>query len=91
MKRWIVAFLASFSMLSGCSESTGLSIGEERVSPKEGAIETEMIELIREISLSRRDQRGDGVVRRFNQPKTLLPGLIATPAGLERPVRDYLA
>jgi hypothetical protein len=28
---------------------------------------------------------------KFNQPKTLLPGLLATPAGLERAVRDYLA
>jgi myo-inositol-1(or 4)-monophosphatase len=35
--------------------------------------------------------RPDGEPLRFNQPKTLLPGLIATPAGLERPVRDYLA
>jgi myo-inositol-1(or 4)-monophosphatase len=35
--------------------------------------------------------RPDGKPLKFNQPKTLLPGLIATPAGLERPVRDYLA
>jgi len=35
--------------------------------------------------------RPDGQPLRFNQPKTLLPGLLATPGGLERPVRDYLA
>jgi len=35
--------------------------------------------------------RPDGQPLRFNQPKTLLPGLIATPAGLEQPVRDFLA
>lgn len=35
--------------------------------------------------------RPDGEPLKFNQPKTLLPGLLATPAGLERPVRDYLA
>jgi len=35
--------------------------------------------------------RPDGEPLRFNQPRTLLPGLLATPAGLERPVRDYLA
>jgi len=35
--------------------------------------------------------RPDGEPLRFNQPKTLLPGLLATPAGLEQPVRDYLA
>ena len=34
--------------------------------------------------------RPDGEPLRFNQPKTLLPGLLATPAGLEQPVRDYL-
>jgi len=35
--------------------------------------------------------RPDGEPLRFNQPKTLLPGLLATPAGLEQAVRDYLA
>ena len=35
--------------------------------------------------------RPDGEPLKFNQPKTLLPGLLATPAGLEQPVRDYLA
>ena len=35
--------------------------------------------------------RPDGEALTFNQPKTLLPGLLATPAGLERLVRDYLA
>ncbi len=35
--------------------------------------------------------RPDGEPLKFNQPKTLLPGLLATPAGLERPLRDYLA
>ena len=35
--------------------------------------------------------RPDGEPLRFNQPKTLLPGLLATPGALEQPVRDYLA
>lgn len=35
--------------------------------------------------------RPDGQPLRFNQPKTLLPGLLATPAGIERHVREYLA
>jgi myo-inositol-1(or 4)-monophosphatase len=35
--------------------------------------------------------RPDGEPLRFNQRKTLLPGLLATPAGLEQPVRDFLA
>jgi myo-inositol-1(or 4)-monophosphatase len=35
--------------------------------------------------------RPDGVELRFNQPKTLLPGLIAVPAGIEAAVREYLA
>ena len=35
--------------------------------------------------------RPDGEPLKFNQPKTLLPGLLATAAGLEQPVRDYLA
>ena len=34
--------------------------------------------------------RPDGEPLKFNQPKTLLPGLLATPAGLEQAVRDYL-
>ena len=35
--------------------------------------------------------RPDGEPLIFNRPKTLLPGLLATPAGLAQPVRDYLA
>ncbi len=35
--------------------------------------------------------RPDGEPLGFNRAKTLLPGLLATPAGLERPVRDFLA
>ena len=35
--------------------------------------------------------RPDGEPLRFNQPRTLLPGLLAVPAGLEQPVRDFLA
>lgn len=35
--------------------------------------------------------RPDGETLKFNQRKTLLPGLLATPSGLEQPVRDYLA
>lgn len=35
--------------------------------------------------------RPDGEPLKFNQANTLLPGLLATPAALEQPVRDYLA
>lgn len=35
--------------------------------------------------------RPDDAVLKFNQPKTLLPGLIAVPAGIEASVREYLA
>ncbi|NIL99711.1 MAG: 3'(2'),5'-bisphosphate nucleotidase CysQ [Acidobacteria bacterium] len=35
--------------------------------------------------------RPDGEALKFNQRNTLLPGLLATPAGLEQPLREYLA
>lgn len=54
-----------------CSRETGLALGEERVDPEEPEIEQRMIELTKQITARRRDERGDGVLRRFNQPRTI--------------------
>jgi hypothetical protein len=57
--------------LAGCGQSTGLGIGEENVAPGEGEIASEMIALIKQISLQRRADDPQGLVRRFNQAKTI--------------------
>ena len=80
--RALFGLLLTGLLLAGCGVSTGLAIGEERVNPNEAQIEAEMITLIREISLQRREAREDELVRRFNQPKTIacLKGEMAVEA-----------
>src|SRR5688572_15740176 len=57
--------------LAGCSDGTGLSIGQERVDADEATIEAELTRLTKEITVARRSERGDDVVYRFNQPKSV--------------------
>lgn len=78
----LAACLLSLSgLLTACSEPTGLRIAEERVQPNEAQIEAEMISLIRDISLVRRAEDTEGLIRRFNQPKTVgcLEGRMVVP------------
>lgn len=69
-------------LLTACSEPTGLGIAEERVQPNEAEIEAQMISLIRDISVRRQAEDAEGMIRRFNQPKTIgcLEGRMVVPA-----------
>lgn len=60
-------------LLHACSgpANTGLALGEERIDPHEAAIADEMIALIKGISLTRQASDPEGIVRRFNQVKTI--------------------
>jgi hypothetical protein len=64
---WLAVILA----LAACARDDGLGVGEERIDAAEPAIEDELIRLTKEITLSRRLDSGDAMVRRFNQSKTV--------------------
>lgn len=69
----LVCLLVVFLLpgLAGCGRSTGLAIGEENIAVDEGEITNEMIALIKAVSLRRRAADSQGLVRRFNQAKTI--------------------
>jgi hypothetical protein len=71
--RYLPALLITLlvSGIAACIQSSGLDIGEERLAPNEHLIETEMIELIKQVSLQRQNTDSHGVMRRFNQTKTI--------------------
>lgn len=66
----LLAVAAVLLALGGCASQPVLAPGEERVAADEAAIATEMVSLIRDITLEQARQSG-GPVRRFNQVKTL--------------------
>jgi hypothetical protein len=65
------ALFAAIVSLAGCSEGTGLDLGEERVAENEPEIQAELIRLTKQVTLARRDESGQRVVHRFNQPKSV--------------------
>jgi catalase len=62
-----IAVLATLG-LSGCTEPTGLKLGEERISPTEPRQAIVMAELIRKVSFDRARERQP--LKRFNQVKS---------------------
>lgn len=65
------ALFAAIVSLAGCSERTGLDLGEERVDENEPEIEAELIRLTKQVTLARREESGESLVHRFNQPKSV--------------------
>lgn len=61
--------LALTMCVVSCSDSPDLSLGEEYAQPDEAEVTREMIRLIKEVSLER--PKNDGLVKRFNQVKSL--------------------
>lgn len=57
--------------IAGCSDDPSPALGAENIAPNEAAIEAELIELTKAVTLARREESGDGLVRRFNQSKTV--------------------
>ena len=61
--------LALTLFVASCGDSPDLGLGEKYVQPDEAEVTREMIRLIKEVSLER--LKNDGLVKRFNQAKSL--------------------
>jgi hypothetical protein len=67
----LAASLAAALTLAACSDDPAPTLGAESVATNEAAIEAELIKLTKEVTLARREESGDRLVRRFNQSKTV--------------------
>ena len=67
----LLVVLAASLALGACSDDPAPALGAESVATNEAAIEAELIRLTKEVTLARREESGDRLVRRFNQSKTV--------------------